>query len=228
MSRPIGYSVPMVVEQSSRGERAYDIFSLLLRNRIVFLGTPVTDEVANVIVAQLLFLQQDDPDREVHLYINSPGGEVDAGLSIYDTMQLIAPTVSTTCVGMAASIAAVILAGGAKGKRLALPNSRMLIHQASAGVQGTAADIEVHAREILRLNARVKQLMAADTGQDVERISRDVNRDYWMSALEAKEYGLIDAIVGATDASLAADRAEAALETPSPRVERTNGHSHRP
>jgi len=211
MSRPIGYSVPMVVEQSSRGERAYDIFSLLLRNRIVFLGTPVTDEVANVIVAELLFLQQDDPDREVHLYINSPGGEVDAGLSIYDTMQLIAPTVSTTCVGMAASIAAVILAGGAKGKRLALPNSRMLIHQASAGVQGTAADIEVHAREILRLNARVKQLMATDTGQDVERISRDVNRDYWMSALEAKEYGLIDAIVGANDASLAADRAEAAL-----------------
>jgi ATP-dependent Clp protease protease subunit len=219
----------MVVEQSSRGERAYDIFSLLLRNRIVFLGTPVTDEVANVIVAQLLFLQQDDPDRAVHLYINSPGGEVDAGLSIYDTMQLIAPTVSTTCVGMAASIAAVILAGGAKGKRLALPNSRMLIHQASAGVQGTAADIEVHAREILRLNARVKQLLAADTGPDVERISRDVNRDYWMSALEAKEYGLIDAIVGATDASLAADRAEAALEEASPRPERTNGHTvHRP
>ena len=228
MSRPIGYSVPMVVEQTSRGERAYDIFSLLLRNRIVFLGTPVTDEVANVIVAQLLFLQQDDPDREVHLYINSPGGEVDAGLSIYDTMQLIAPTVSTTCVGMAASIAAVILAGGAKGKRLALPNSRMLIHQASAGVQGTAADIDVHAREILRLNARVKQLMAADTGQDVERISRDVNRDYWMSALEAKEYGLIDRIVGATDASLAADRAEAALEDAAPRPERTNGHSQRP
>jgi ATP-dependent Clp protease protease subunit len=181
MNRPTLYSVPMVVEQTSRGERAYDIFSLLLRNRIIFLGTPVTEEVANTIVAQLLFLQQDDPDRDIQLYINSPGGEVDAGLAIYDTMQLVAPQVGTTCVGMAASAAAVILAGGARGKRAALPNSRMLIHQASAGVQGTAADIEVHAREILRLNARIKELLAADTGQDVERISRDINRDYWMS-----------------------------------------------
>ena len=212
-NRPIAYSVPMVVEQTSRGERAYDIFSLLLRNRIIFLGSPVTDEVANTIVAQLLFLQQDDPDRDIHLYINSPGGVADAGLAIYDTMQLVAPAVSTTCVGMAASAAAVILGGGAKGKRLALPNSRMLIHQASTGVQGTAADIEVGAREILRLNARIKQLLSADTGQDPERISRDINRDYWMSAIEAKEYGLIDTIVGATDASLAADRAEAALDT---------------
>jgi ATP-dependent Clp protease, protease subunit len=212
-NRPIAYSVPMVVEQTSRGERAYDIFSLLLRNRIIFLGSPVTDEVANTIVAQLLFLQQDDPDRDIHLYVNSPGGVADAGLAIYDTMQLVAPAVSTTCVGMAASAAAVILGGGAKGKRLALPNSRMLIHQASTGVQGTAADIEVGAREILRLNARIKQLLAADTGQDPERISRDINRDYWMSAIEAKEYGLIDTIVGATDASLAADRAEAALDT---------------
>jgi ATP-dependent Clp protease protease subunit len=163
-------------------------------------------------VAQLLFLQQDDPDRDIHLYINSPGGVADAGLAIYDTMQLVAPAVSTTCVGMAASAAAVILGGGAKGKRLALPNSRMLIHQASSGVQGTAADIEVGGREILRLNARIKQLLAADTGQDPERISRDINRDYWMSALEAQEYGLIDTIVGATDASQAADRAEAALD----------------
>ena len=210
--RPISYTVPMVVEQNSRGERAFDIFSLLLRNRIIFLGTPINDEVANLIVAQLLFLQQDDPDRDIHLYINSPGGEVDAGLAIYDTMHLIAPRVATTCVGMAASAAAVILAGGARGKRLALPNSRMLIHQASAGVQGTAADIEVHAREILRLNARVKELLAADTGQSAERIAQDINRDFWMSAVEAREYGLIDAIVGATDASLAADRAEAALE----------------
>ena len=212
-NRPIAYSVPMVVEQTSRGERAYDIFSLLLRNRIIFLGSPVTDEVANTIVAQLLFLQQDDPDRDIHLYVNSPGGVADAGLAIYDTMQLVAPAVSTTCVGMAASAAAVILGGGAKGKRLALPNSRMPIHQASTGVQGTAADIEVGAREILRLNARIKQLLAADTGQDPERISRDINRDYWMSAVEAKEYGLSDTIVGATDASLAADRAEAALDT---------------
>src|SRR6267378_1161592 len=217
-NRPINYSVPMVVEQTSRGERAYDIFSLMLRNRIIFLGTPVTDEVANTIVAQLLFLQQDDPDREIQVYINSPGGDADAGLAIYDTMQLVTPTVGTTCVGMAASAAAVILAGGAKGKRLALPNSRMLIHQASAGVQGTAADIEVHAREILRLNARIKELLAADTGQDPERISRDINRDYWMSALEAQEYGLIDTIVGATDATVAADRAEAALD------EHKNGH----
>jgi ATP-dependent Clp protease protease subunit len=219
-NRPIAYSVPMVVEQTSRGERAYDIFSLLLRNRIVFLGTEVTDEVSNLIVAQLLFLQQDDPERDIHLYINSPGGSADAGLAIYDTMQLVAPAVATTCVGMAASAAAVILAGGAKGKRLALPNSRMLIHQASAGAQGTAADIEVHAREILRLNARITELLAADTGQGVERISRDINRDYWMSAIEAREYGLIDAIVGANDASLAADRAEAALDS------LNNGHTN--
>jgi ATP-dependent Clp protease protease subunit len=206
----------MVVEQTSRGERSYDIFSLLLRNRIIFLGTPIDDAVANLIVAQLLFLQQDDPDRDISLYVNSPGGEVDAGLAIYDTMQLISPKVATTCVGVAASAAAVVLAGGAKGKRSALPNSRILIHQASAGVQGTAADIEVHAREILRLNARVKELLAADTGQDIERISRDMNRDYWMSASEAKEYGIIDSIIGQTDASVAADLAEAALET-SPR-----------
>jgi ATP-dependent Clp protease, protease subunit len=220
--KPTLYSVPMVVEQTSRGERAYDIFSLLLRNRIIFLGTPVTEEVANTIVAQLLFLQQDDPDRDIQLYINSPGGDADAGLAIYDAMHLVAPDVGTTCVGMAASAAAVILAGGAKGKRAALPNSRMLIHQASAGVQGTAADIEVHAREILRLNARIKELLSADTGQDVERISRDINRDYWMSALEAKDYGLIDTIIGATPASVAADRAEKALDE----TGRKNGKLH--
>jgi ATP-dependent Clp protease protease subunit len=225
MERPIAYSVPMVVEQTSRGERAYDIFSLLLRNRIIFLGTPVTDEVANVIIAQLLFLQQDDPDRDIHLYINSPGGSADSGLAIYDTMHLVSPDVSTTCVGMAASAAAVILGGGAKGKRLSLPNSRMLIHQASAGVQGTAADIEVEAREIIRLNARVKQLLAADTGQSVERIERDINRDYWMSALEAKDYGLIDTIIGTTQASAAADAAEAALDA-APTADHKNGVAH--
>src|SRR5205823_8283962 len=203
----ISYTVPMVVEQSSRGERADDIFSLLLRNRIIFLGTPVTDDVANTIIAQLLFLQQDDPDREIQLYVNSPGGDADAGLAIYDTMQLVSPSVGTTCVGMAASAAAVILAGGVRGKRRSLPNSRMLIHQASAGVQGTAADIEVHAREILRLNARIKELLSADTGQSVERIAQDINRDFWMSAVEARDYGLIDSIVGATEASQAADRA---------------------
>src|SRR5438045_644155 len=209
--QPINYSVPMVVEQTSRGERAYDIFSLLLRNRIIFLGTPVSDEVANAIIAQLLYLQQDDPEREIQLYVNSPGGDADAGLAIYDTMHLVTCPVATTCVGMAASAAAVILAGGQHGRRAALPNSRMLIHQASAGVQGTAADIEVHAREILRLNARLKELMAADTNQDIDRISRDINRDYWMSAQEARDYGVIDMIHGQTEASQAADRAEAAV-----------------
>jgi ATP-dependent Clp protease, protease subunit len=223
-NQPRAYSVPMVVEQSSRGERAYDIFSLLLRNRIVFLGTPVNDEVANTIVAQLLFLQQDDPEREIQLYVNSPGGDADAGLAIYDTMQLVSNPVATTCVGMAASAAAVILAGGAKGRRSALPNSRMLIHQASAGVQGTAADIQVHAREILRLNARIKELLSRDTGQNVERISQDINRDYWMSAVEARDYGLIDTIIGATDASAAADRAEAALADAAPREERSRAN----
>ena len=224
--QPINYTVPMVVEQTSRGERAYDIFSLLLRNRIIFLGTQVTDEVANTIIAQLLFLQQDDADRDIHLYVNSPGGSADAGLAIYDTMHLVAPDVSTTCVGMAASAAAVILGGGAKGKRLSLPNSRMLIHQASSGVQGTAADIEVEAREIIRLNTRVKQLLAADTGQSVERIERDINRDYWMSAPEARDYGLIDTIVGATQASQAADAAEAALDATAATPEHTNGFVH--
>jgi ATP-dependent Clp protease protease subunit len=212
MNRPIGYSVPMVVEQTSRGERAYDIFSLLLRNRVIFLGTQVDDTVANLIVAQLLFLQQDDPDRDIHMYINSPGGSTDAGLAIYDTMQLITPQVATTCVGMAASMGAWLLAGGAKGKRTALPNSRILIHQGSSGFQGNAADIEVQARELLRLEARMTELLSADTGQTVERIKRDINRDFWMSAVEAKDYGLIDAIVGATDATLAADLAEATLE----------------
>jgi ATP-dependent Clp protease protease subunit len=222
---PRAYSVPMVVEQTSRGERAYDIYSLLLRNRIIFLGTPVTDEVANTIIAQLLFLQQDDPERDIQLYINSPGGDADAGLAIYDTMQLVSPDVGTTCVGMAASAAATILAGGTKGKRSSLPNSRMLIHQASiGGIQGTAADIDVHAREILRLNARVTELLAANTGQSIERISRDINRDYWMSALEAKDYGLIDSVIGSTDASVAADRAEAALDVTAP--ERSNGKTH--
>ena len=196
--RPHAVSVPMVVEQSARGERAYDIYSLLLRNRIVFLGTPVDDGVANVIVAQLLYLQQEDATRDISLYINSPGGAVDAGLAIYDTMQLVTPTVRTTCVGMAASIAAVILGGGARGARTALPNSRLLIHQASMGnVEGTAADIDVHAREALRVNARIKELLAANTGQRVERIAQDIDRDHWMTPTEALEYGLIDGIVGA-------------------------------
>jgi ATP-dependent Clp protease protease subunit len=204
--------VPMVVEQTSRGERASDIYSLLLRNRIIFLGTPIDDTVANLIVAQLLFLAQDDPERDIQLYVNSPGGSIDAGLAIYDTMQLISPQVATTCIGMAASMGAWLLAGGAKGKRTALPNSRILIHQASSGFQGTASDIEVQARELLRLEARMQQLLATDTGQSVERIARDINRDYWMSAVEAKDYGIIDTIVGQTEKSQAADRAEAAIK----------------
>src|SRR5204862_8144205 len=189
--QPLAYMVPMVVEQTSRGERASDIFSLLLKNRIVFLGTPIDDTVANLIVAQLLFLAQDDPEREIQLYVNSPGGSIDAGLAIYDTMHLIQPQVATTCIGMAASMGAVLLAGGAKGKRSSLPNSRILIHQASAGFQGTAADIEVQAREIIRMNARLQEMMAADTGKSAEQVGRDINRDYWMSALEAKDYGVI-------------------------------------
>jgi ATP-dependent Clp protease, protease subunit len=210
--RLVSYTVPMVVEQTSRGERGYDIFSLLLKNRIVFLGTPIDDVVANLIVAQLLYLAQDDPEHEVQMYINSPGGAVDAGLAIYDTMHLIQPPVATTCIGMAASMGAVLLGGGAKGKRSALPNSRILIHQASAGFQGTAADIEVQAREILRMNARLQEMLAADTGQSVERIAHDINRDYWMSAAEAQDYGVIDAIVGRTASTAAADRAEAAVK----------------
>ena len=213
VNAPVAYTVPMVVEQTSRGERGYDIFSLLLKNRIVFLGTPIDDVVANLIVAQLLYLAQEDADREIQMYINSPGGQIDAGLAIYDTMHLIQPQVATTCIGMAASMGAVLLGGGAKGKRSALPNSRILIHQASAGFQGTASDIEVQAREILRMNARLQELIAADTGKSVDRVAHDVNRDYWMSATEAKEYGVIDLIHGQTAATASADLAEAAIRT---------------
>ena len=203
--------IPMVIEQSGRGERAYDIYSRLLKERVIFLIGPVDEATANLVVAQMLFLESENPDKDINFYINSPGGSISAGMAIYDTMQFIKPDVSTICVGMAASMGAVLLGGGAKGKRAALPNARILIHQASAGVQGTAADIEVHAREILRLNARLKELMAHDTGQDLERISHDINRDYWMSAQEAMDYGVIDMIHGQTAASQAADRAEAAV-----------------
>ena len=205
---PSAYMVPMVVEQTNRGERASDIYSMLLRNRIIFLGTPIDDTVANLVVAQLLFLAQDDPDRDIQLYINSPGGSIDAGLAIYDTIHLIQPKVATTVVGVAASMAAWLLAGGARGKRSALPNSRILIHQASSGFQGTAADIDIQARELLRLETRMQKLLAADTGQPVERIVRDINRDFWMSAQDALAYGIIDAVIGQTEKVLAADRAE--------------------
>jgi ATP-dependent Clp protease, protease subunit len=220
---PTAYMVPMVVEQTSRGERGYDIFSLLLKNRIVFLGTAIDDQVANLIVAQLLYLAQDDPERDIQLYINSPGGSVDAGLAIYDTMHLIQPQVATTCVGIAASMGAWLLAGGARGKRAALPNARILIHQGSAGLQGTAADIEIHAREMLRLEARMQELLSADTGQPVERIERDLNRDYWMSAREARDYGIVDTLVGETAATDAADRAEHALAEATDTPNHTNG-----
>ena len=201
-------AIPLVVEQTARGERVLDVYSALLKNRVIFLGQMVDDAVANVVIAQLLHLAQEDPEQDIQLFINSPGGVVDAGLAIYDTMHLIRPRVSTTCVGLAASIAAVILAGGARGKRAALPSGRVMIHQASGGLAGTTADIDVQARELLRLNARVKELLAADTSQPEERISRDVNRDYWMNAQEAHAYGVIDAIVGQSAGSRAADAAE--------------------
>jgi len=208
----IGSVVPMVVVPELRGERAYDIFSLLLKNRVVFVGAAIDDQLANLVVAQLLFLAQEDSDKEIQLYVNSPGGVVDAGLAIYDTMHLIPAPVATTCIGMAASMGAVLLGGGLKGRRAALPNSRILIHQASGGVQGTAADIDVQAREILRLQARMRELIANDTGQSVDRVERDMNRDFWMSAAEARDYGVIDTIVGQTSATVAADQAEARLK----------------
>jgi ATP-dependent Clp protease, protease subunit len=213
----IGSIVPMVVVPEMRGERAYDIFSLLLKNRVVFVGSSIDDQLANLVVAQLLFLAQEDSAKEIQLYVNSPGGVVDAGLAIYDTMHLIPAPVATTCIGMAASMGAVLLGGGVKGRRAALPNSRILIHQASGGVQGTAADIDVQAREILRLQARMRELIANDTGQSVDRVERDMNRDFWMSAAEARDYGVIDTIVGQTSATTAADRAEEELKTDLPR-----------
>ena len=199
----------MVVERTGGGDRTYDIYSLLLKNRIVFLGSPIDASVANLIIAELLHLQREDPEADIMMYINSPGGAVDAGLAVYDAMQLVLPDVATTCIGVAASMGAVLLAGGARGKRTALPNSRILIHQASADIGGTAADIEVQAREILRLNARLKELLAADTGQAVERISHDINRDYWMSAAQARAYGIVDSVLGETEATIAAERADA-------------------
>ena len=186
--------VPMVIEQSARGERAYDIFSRLLRERIIFLVGPIEDTVANLVVAQLLFLESENPDKDVHLYINSPGGAVTSGLSIYDTMQLVRCDVATWCIGQAASMGAFLLASGAEGKRKALPNSRMMLHQPSGGSRGVAADIEIQAREILSMRQRMNELLAKHTGQGVDRIAEDTDRDYWMSPEEAAEYGLIDSV----------------------------------
>jgi len=194
-SEPVGLGmVPIVIEQSGRGERAYDIYSRLLRDRVVFIVGPINELTANLVVAQLLFLESENPDKEIALYINSPGGSVYAGMAIYDTMQFIKPDVSTICVGMAASMGAFLLAGGAKGKRYALPNSRILIHQPSGGSQGQASDIEIQAREILYLRERINKILSDRTGQPVDRIARDTDRDNFMSANDAVSYGLIDKI----------------------------------
>lgn len=187
--------IPIVVEQTGRGERSYDIYSRLLKDRIVFLGSAVTDEVANLIIAQLLFLESEDPDKDIYLYVNSPGGSVTAGMAIYDTMQYVRADVSTICVGQAASMGAVLLAAGAPKKRFALPHSRVMIHQPLGGFQGQATDIEIHAREILRIKDRLNQVLVQHTGQPFERVAKDTDRDFFMTGDEAKTYGIIDAVV---------------------------------
>jgi ATP-dependent Clp protease protease subunit len=193
---PVGLGlIPMVIEQSGRGERAYDIYSRLLKERVVFLVGPVNDVTANLIVAQLLFLESENPDKDIYFYINSPGGSVSAGLAIYDTMQFVKPDVSTLCVGQAASMGAFLLTAGAKGKRFCLPNSRVMIHQPMGGFQGQASDIEIHAKEILYLRARLNELMAKHTGQPVERIEKDTDRDNFLSGTEAVDYGLVDKVL---------------------------------
>jgi ATP-dependent Clp protease protease subunit len=190
----MSYLVPYVIEQTHRGERSYDIYSRLLKDRIIFLGSEVNDDIANVIIAQMLFLESEDPDKDINLYINSPGGSVTAGLAIYDTMQYVKPPVSTICIGQAASMGAVLLASGAAGKRFALPNARIMIHQLSGGYQGQASDIEIQAKEALRLKSRLNDILAKHTRQPIERIEKDSDRDYFMGPGEAKEYGLIDEV----------------------------------
>jgi len=187
--------VPMVVEQTSRGERAYDIFSRLLKDRIIFVGTPIDDVGANLVIAQLLFLEAEDPDKDIHVYINSPGGSVTASLAIYDTMQFVKPAIETICMGQAASGAALLLAAGTKGKRMALPHSRIMIHQPYGGAQGQAVDIQIQAKEILRMREELNRILSHHTGQSVERVEKDSDRDYFMSPEEAKEYGLVDEVI---------------------------------
>ncbi len=187
--------IPMVIEQTSRGERSFDIYSRLLNERIIFLGTPVDDQIANLIVAQLLHLESEDPDKDVQIYINSPGGSVYAGLAIYDTMQFIKPDVQTTCVGIAMSMGALLLAGGAAGKRFALPNAKILIHQVSGGFQGQATDIEIAARETIALKRRLEEIIAQHSGQEIEKVSKDMERDYFLTAHESQEYGIIDRVI---------------------------------
>jgi ATP-dependent Clp protease, protease subunit len=187
--------IPMVIEQTSRGERSFDIYSRLLNERIIFLGTPVDDQIANLIVAQLLHLESEDPDKDISLYINSPGGSVYAGLAIYDTMQFVKPDIQTICVGIAMSMGALLLAGGAGGKRMALPNAKILIHQVSGGFQGQATDIEIAARETIALKRRLEEIIAQHSGQDIEKVSKDMERDYFLTAQEANEYGIIDRVI---------------------------------
>lgn len=191
--------IPFVIEQTSRGERSYDIYSRLLKDRIIFIGSPVSDELANVVIAQLLFLEKEDSTKDVELYINSPGGSVSAGLAIYDAMQVLKPDVCTICVGQASSMGAVLLLAGAKGKRYALPNSRILIHQPSAGYQGQASDIDIQAREVLKIKKRLNEIISSHTGQPIEKIEKDSDRDFFMSAEESKEYGIIDSILTRQD-----------------------------
>ncbi len=193
-SRIVDQLVPMVVEQTGRGERAYDIFSRLLKERIVFIGMPIDDNIASLTIAQLLFLQSEDPDRDINLYINSPGGSVSAGLAIYDTMQYIRPAVATTCIGLAASMGAVLLAGGAKGKRAGLPNARIMIHQPWGGVQGTASDISIQAEEILQTKKRLNEILSFHCGKPISQVEKDTDRDRYMSSEEARQYGLIDSV----------------------------------
>ncbi len=193
--------IPYVIEQNQRGERAFDIYSRLLRDRIVFLGSPIDDDVANLVIAQLLFLEAEDPEKDIHIYINSPGGSVTSGLAIYDTMQYVKPDISTICLGQAASMATWLLAAGATGKRMGLPNSRIMIHQPMGGVQGQATDIDIHAREILRLRQRMNEILAHHTGKAIEEIARDTERDYHMTGEEALTYGLIDRVVSQHEAA---------------------------
>ena len=189
--------IPMVIEQTSRGERSFDIYSRLLNERIIFLGTPIDDQIANLIVAQLIHLESEDPEKDIQIYINSPGGQVYSGLAIYDTMQYIKPDIQTTCVGIAMSMGAVILAGGAKGKRVALPNAKILIHQVSGGFQGQATDIEIQARETINLKRRLEEILAEHTGRPTEQVAKDMERDYFLTSQEAMEYGIIDNVIAA-------------------------------
>ena len=195
LAHPMSPLVPMVVEQTSRGERAFDIYSRLLNERIIFLGTPVTEDIANLIVAQLIHLESEDPDKDVSIYVNSPGGSVYAGLAIYDAMQFIKPDVSTICVGVAMSMGALLLAGGTEGKRMALPNSKILIHQVSGGFSGQATDIEIHAKEIIDVRRRLDEIISKHTGQPLDKVAKDTERDYFMSAEEAREYKIVDRVI---------------------------------